>query len=52
MTPTKMAKKYQACCGRPAGAGMSAMMMATATGAMAVQEMRFVGESHVVLLRG
>ena len=25
MTPTKIAKKYHACCGRPAGAGMSAM---------------------------
>src|SRR5512134_2077888 len=35
MTPTKMAKKYHACCGSPAGAGMRAMMMATATGATA-----------------
>src|SRR3954467_11130913 len=34
MTPAKIAKKYQACCGRP-GAGISAMAIATATGASA-----------------
>src|SRR6188474_1831933 len=36
ITPTKIAKKYHACCGRPSGAGMSAMMIATAIGAIAV----------------
>src|SRR5262245_41524462 len=39
MTPTKMAKKYQACCASPSGAGINAMMMATAMGAMAFQFM-------------
>src|SRR5580704_2004788 len=35
ITPTKMEKKYQACCGRPLGTGSRARMTVTATGAMA-----------------
>src|SRR6266436_1478271 len=35
MTPTKMEKKYHACCGRPVGTGSNARMTATATGATA-----------------
>src|ERR1700752_344091 len=35
ITPTKMAKKYQACCDGPAGTGSRARMTATATGATA-----------------
>ena len=35
MTPAKMAKKYQACCGRPSGAGASASAMTTAMGSKA-----------------
>jgi len=38
MTPAKIAKYNQACCGRPWGGGMTARMIATATGAMAFQE--------------
>jgi hypothetical protein len=37
MTPAKSAKKYQACGGRPDGAGSKAMADATATGASAFQ---------------
>src|SRR5687768_12054784 len=33
ITPAKIAKKYQACCAKPAGAGMSAIAIATTTGA-------------------
>ena len=35
ITPTKMEKKYHACCGRPVGTGSNARTTATATGAMA-----------------
>src|SRR3954467_6672230 len=37
MTPAKIAKKYQACCGSPAGVGVSAGTAAPAPGAMAFQ---------------
>src|ERR1051325_4672958 len=33
ITPAKIAKKYHACCASPAGAGISAIMMATRSGA-------------------
>jgi len=32
IVPAKMAKKYQACCSRPAGVGLRAMMTLTAIG--------------------
>src|SRR3981189_2546473 len=35
ITPTKMEKKYHACCGRPVGTGNRARMTATATGTTA-----------------
>src|SRR5580704_4049765 len=35
ITPTKMEKKYHACCGKPVGTGSSARTIAMATGAMA-----------------
>ena len=37
ITPAKSAKKYQACCGRPSGAGMSASAIAIPTGATCFQ---------------
>ena len=37
MTPAKMAKKYQACCARPSGGGISAMTIAIAIGTSARQ---------------
>ena len=37
ITPTKIAKKYQACGARPSGGGISATMIATAIGASAFQ---------------
>src|SRR5829696_439703 len=40
ITPAKMAKKYHACGARPAGAGMTAMASATATGSRAFQSTR------------
>src|SRR5882762_4466441 len=38
MTPTKMAKKYQACWAKPAGAGSNARTNATATGTIAFHD--------------
>src|SRR4029077_10376986 len=37
ITPTKMEKKYQACCARPVGTGSNARTTATTTGVMAFQ---------------
>src|SRR5438876_11977559 len=38
MTPTKMAKKYQACWAKPDGAGSNARTNATATGTIAFHD--------------
>ena len=50
MTPAKMAKKYHACGASPAGAGMSAIAIATAIGTSAFQEIfmvdAFAGEEE------
>src|ERR1035437_1938259 len=46
ITPAKMAKKYQACGASPAGAGSSAITMATMIGVIAFQEI-FMSVSFV-----
>src|ERR1700757_3889104 len=50
ITPTKMEKKYHACCGRPVGTGRKARTIATATGAMAFQV--GLGDFAVVSMAG
>ena len=47
MTPAKIAKKYHACGARPAGAGIRAIAIATATGTTAFHSI-FIAEPFVV----
>ncbi len=52
MTPAKMAKKYHACCGSPAGAGMIAIASVTTTGSNARQGKPSWGDFSASTLAG